>query len=75
MSSEARTQRHYWLPIPNPDGSGGTRHAFRGHRWLGTPTETAVCDRETPMAQPSEMDWVCFPTCRTCNETLKGEQP
>ncbi|SFS96047.1 hypothetical protein SAMN05660874_04542 [Saccharopolyspora flava] len=75
MSSEARVARHYWLPIPHADGNGGTRHAFRGPRWLGTSTETAVCSEETPMAEPSEMDWIYYPTCPTCHATLKAELP
>ncbi|GAA2783575.1 hypothetical protein [Saccharopolyspora taberi] len=65
--------RHFWLPVPDSGGPGGTRHAFRGPRWDGSATDTAVCGEEAALAQPSEMDWCTFPTCRACTETLKAE--
>ncbi|GAB3694150.1 hypothetical protein [Saccharopolyspora tripterygii] len=71
MSSDARIARHYWLPIPEASGRSGVRHAFPGARWLGTPSETAVCGTETPMAAPSEVDWICFPSCQDCHQILK----
>ncbi|SFT04956.1 hypothetical protein [Saccharopolyspora flava] len=66
--------RHYWLPIPDSSQCSGTRHAFRGPRWEGEHTGTTVCGQEVAMAKPSEMDWICHPTCPSCYDTLKLEQ-
>ncbi|MDI2031479.1 hypothetical protein QFW96_22820 [Saccharopolyspora sp. TS4A08] len=68
-----RANRHYWLPVPNEGTSAGTRHAFRGPRWEGRRQERTVCGKEVGMAQPSEMDWILFPTCADCFGVLKGE--
>ncbi|MEB3367429.1 hypothetical protein [Saccharopolyspora mangrovi] len=68
-----QAERHYWLPVPNEDIPGGTRHAFRGVRWDGTPSAVTVCGQFVALAQPSEIDWINFPTCSRCNSLLKGE--
>jgi hypothetical protein len=69
----ARVERHYWLPVPNAGESGGIRHAFRGGRWDGQASDTTVCGDEVAMAQPSQMDWINFPSCGKCNDILKSE--
>ncbi|MEU5846032.1 hypothetical protein [Saccharopolyspora shandongensis] len=74
MTTTHAMNRHYWLPIPKAGDIGGTRHAFRGARWEGQPSETTVCGQEVAMAKPSEMDWCTFPTCLRCNEILRAEQ-
>lgn len=68
-----QAQRHFWLPIPNENLPGGVRHAFRGARWEGLASADAVCGERVAMAQPSELDWIYFPTCAECNSRLKGE--
>lgn len=63
-------ERHFWFPIPNVGGAG-VRHAFRGRRWSGEPMAKAVCGAEVALAQASEVDWICFPTCEHCYVFLK----
>ncbi|MFC7342878.1 hypothetical protein [Saccharopolyspora griseoalba] len=67
-------QRHFWLPVADPGGRGGTRHAFPGRRWEGERTREAICGEQLPLANPSEMDWICHPTCTTCWNTLRNKQ-
>ncbi|MFC7344345.1 hypothetical protein [Saccharopolyspora griseoalba] len=71
--TSTRTARHFWLPVANGNQRGGVRHAFRGGRWDGQPADVAVCGEHVALAHPSELDWISFPTCGTCSETLKGE--
>ncbi|GAA0548075.1 hypothetical protein A8924_5999 [Saccharopolyspora erythraea NRRL 2338] len=65
------TSGHYWLPVA--EEVGGVRHAFRGRRWEGRSADEAVCGRTVPMAQPSEMDWITFKSCRDCRHSLLSE--
>lgn len=74
MRNQSALPRHFWLPIPADHQPSGKRHAFRGHRWQGEPTATAVCAEQVPMATPSELDWITYPTCPTCYEILRKEQ-
>ncbi|WP_406692202.1 hypothetical protein REH65_09820 [Saccharopolyspora sp. ID03-671] len=68
--------RHFWLPVAdNSHGYGLTRHAFPGRRADAGSAEPAHCGEVFALATPSEMDWICAPTCQTCNETLKAGHP
>ncbi|MEB3368436.1 hypothetical protein [Saccharopolyspora mangrovi] len=68
--------RYFWLPVADDSsGCGLVRHAFRGRRADADVAESAHCGRTFAMATPSEMDWICAPTCTECNETLKARQP
>ncbi|RKT88458.1 hypothetical protein SAMN05421805_1011478 [Saccharopolyspora antimicrobica] len=69
-----QTERHYWLPAPDPETGVFARHAFHGRRWEGQPVDVAACGAEVAMASPSEMDWRTAPTCMACNEFLKSRQ-
>ncbi|MER7083199.1 hypothetical protein [Saccharopolyspora kobensis] len=69
-----QTERHYWLPAPDPETGVFARHAFHGRRWAGQPVDVAACGAEVAMATPSEMDWRTAPTCMACNEFLKSRQ-
>lgn len=65
--------RYFWLPVV--DGSSGyglTRHAFPGRRVDSGAAESAHCGETFALAAPSEMDWICAPTCADCNEFLKA---
>lgn len=70
----ARAARHFWLPVTNENEPGGVRHAFRGPRWDGRPTDSAVCGEQVALARPSELDWIHFPSCGDCYEILKSER-
>lgn len=61
---------HYWMPVIE---KRGVRHAFRGRRWEGQPRDESVCGLNVPMAKPSQMDWITFPTCTTCWKILADE--
>ncbi|WP_258346010.1 hypothetical protein [Saccharopolyspora gregorii] len=64
-------ERHFWRP-----GGDSVRHAFRGRRWCGEPSATAVCGAGVELtSDPSEQDWVVAPTCTACNELLRAELP
>lgn len=67
-----QAQRHFWLPVPNEKVPGGVRHAFPGPRWDGLPSADSVCGEHVALAQPSEVDWIYFPTCAECNSRLKS---
>ena len=73
MPDDPQLPRHFWLPIPASDRRSGKRHAFRGRRWEGERNAIAVCAEEVPMAQPSEIDWITYPTCPNCYEILRKE--
>lgn len=65
--------RYFWLPVA--DGSHGyglTRHAFPGRRADASTAAPAHCGKTFALAVPSEMDWICAPTCQECNDTLKA---
>lgn len=64
-------ERHFWFPIPSTAG-GGVRHAFAGRRWEGEAAGTSACGSEVAFAQPTEVDWICFPTCADCYSFLTG---
>lgn len=65
--------RHYWLPIANDDDRTGVRHAFRGRRWEGQRTGTTVCGVEVRMCTPTELEWIMYGTCPSCNRVLQRE--
>ncbi|MDA3627245.1 hypothetical protein [Saccharopolyspora oryzae] len=69
-----QTERHYWLPAPDPETGAFERHAFQGRRWAGQPVEIAACGAEVAMAAPGEMDWRTAPTCMRCNDFLKNRR-
>ncbi|TDD04645.1 hypothetical protein E1181_17280 [Saccharopolyspora terrae] len=68
----SRSERHFWL-VSNRERTGGVRHAFRGARWDGKRADLSVCGERVALAQPSDLDWILFPTCVTCNDILKAE--
>lgn len=69
-----RTARYFWLPVVDTSTSGYdlTRHAFPGRRADADLAEVAHCGETYALATPSEMDWICAPTCADCDESLKS---
>lgn len=65
--------RYFWLPVVDEkSGYGLTRHAFPGRRADADLAQPAHCGHTFALATPSEMDWICAPTCQDCNDTLKA---
>lgn len=71
--SEFGGDRHCWMPVPAPGAAGRVRHAYPGRRWQGEPHALAACGLRTPMAVPSQMDWITAPAYPACHHALLGQ--
>lgn len=70
----ARQLDYFWMPIPDPCGGRGDRHAFRGlltHYAEGEPCVT-LCLEQVTFTMTG--DWIWFPSCRKCWELAKELQ-
>lgn len=69
------TGRYFWLPVADDSSRYNlVQHAFPGRTSESGAAESAHCEKTFALATPSEVDWICAPTCQTCNEALKARK-